>query len=212
VRLRALVLSLPKSAKRPGCVVVMMVSVSVVGVGRRLFHFSDDPSIEEFVPRPVRVPSVRPAGQEWLNGPLVWAVDEERQATYLFPRDCPRILLWLTENTTEADRSRWWGNRQCRMIAHVEWAWLERIRTETLYRYALPASTFEPLEGEWMWVSRHPVPPVHTEACGNLLDALAAADVELRVMESLLALRGVWSTSLHASGIRLRNAQGWPST
>jgi hypothetical protein len=29
-------------------------------------------------------------------------------------------------------------------------------------------------------------------------------------MESLAPLRDVWSTSLHASGIRLRNAQGWP--
>jgi hypothetical protein len=33
--------------------------------------------------------------------------------------------------------------------------------------------------------------------------------VELRVMESLLPLRGVWDSSLHASGIRLRNARGW---
>ena len=65
----------------------------------RLFHFSEDPSIEEFVPRPVRVPSARPPGQDWLNGPLVWAVSEDRQATYLFPRDCPRILLWPTEHT-----------------------------------------------------------------------------------------------------------------
>lgn len=190
---------------------IMMVSVSVDRVGLRLFHFSDDPSIEEFVPKPVRVPSARPAGQEWLNGPLVWAVEEVRQAAYLFPRECPRILLWLTEGTTEADRSQWWGKRQCRMIAHVEWAWLERIRTARLYRYELPASDFEPLEGEWMWVSRESVRPVDANPCGNLLDALAAENVELRVMESLLPLQDVWSSSLHASGIRLRNAQDWPT-
>lgn len=185
--------------------------MAVDGVDRRLFHFSDDPSIEEFVPRPVRVPSPRPDGQEWLNGPLVWAVDEARQATYLFPRDCPRILIWLTESTTEADRSQWWGERQCRMIAHVEWAWLEHIRTASLSRYELPASTFEALEGEWMWVSRSSVRPVAAKPCGNLLEALAAEDVELRVMQSLLPLRDVWSSSLHASGIRLRNAAGWPT-
>src|SRR3954469_22922065 len=92
----------------------------------RLFHFSDDPAIELFVPRPVQVPSERPPGQEWLNGPLVWAVNEERRATYLFPRDCPRILLWLTDRTTETDRAWWWGDRTCRMIAHVEWDWLDR--------------------------------------------------------------------------------------
>ena len=175
----------------------------------RLFHFSDDPSIETFVPRPVRVPSERPPGQEWLNGPLVWAVSEERQATYLFPRDCPRILLWPTPSTTDEDRARWWGDRTCRMIAHVEWAWLERIRTAALHRYELPAETFEPLEGGWMWVSRSPVRPIDAHPCGNLLDALSADGVELRVMDRLTPLREVWSTSLHASGIRLRHAQDW---
>ena len=174
-----------------------------------LFHFRDDPSIEEFVPRPVRVPSPRPAGQDWLNGPLVWAVDDVRQATYLFPRDCPRVLLWLAPNTTEADRATWWGDRDCRMIAHVEWDWLERIRTSDMYRYELPAASFEPLEGEWMWVSKEAVRPLGSRHCGNLLEALAAERVELRVMESLAPLRDVWSTSLHASGIRLRNARGW---
>ncbi len=42
----------------------------------------------------------------------------------------------------------------------------------------------------------------------DLLGALAAAGVELRMMHSLHPLRGVWDTSLHASGIRLRNVQG----
>lgn len=188
----------------------MMVAVPPDGDGTRLFHFSDDPSIEVFVPRPVRVPSPRPHGQDWLNGPLVWAVAEERQATYLFPRDCPRILLWPTVGTTEADRAEWWGERTCRMIAHVEWAWLDRIRTASLHRYELPPATFEAVDGDWTWVSKEAVRPVRSAPCGNLLDALAAAQVELRVMESLAPLRGVWSTSLHASGIRLRNARGWP--
>jgi hypothetical protein len=187
-----------------------MVMVSRGNVGRRLFHFSDDPAIDVFEPRPVRVPSARSPGQEWLNGPLVWAVDEVHQATYLFPRDCPRILLWLTENTTEADRSKWWGDRSCRMIAHVEWAWLERIRVAGLTRYELPSSTFEPLEGEWMWVSRESVRPLDAKPCGNLLDALAAENVELRIMESLVPLRDAWSTSLHVSAIRMRNARDWP--
>ena len=96
------------------------------------------------------------------------------------------------------------------MIAHVEWAWLERIRTASLHRYELPAATFAPLEGDWMWVSRDPVRPTRSEPCPPLLDALADEHVELRVMESLVPLRDVWSTSLHVSGIRLRNAQGWP--
>ena len=28
-------------------------------------------------------------------------------------------------------------------------------------------------------------------------------------MHSLTTLRGIWDTSLHASGVRLRNAQDW---
>jgi hypothetical protein len=65
-----------------------------------LYHFSHDPTIAEFVPRPVQVPSRRAPGMEWLNGPLVWAVDAWHAPTYFFPRDCPRILLWRTLAST----------------------------------------------------------------------------------------------------------------
>jgi len=73
----------------------------------RLFHFSELGSIEKFIPKAVDVPSPRDIGQEWLNGPLVWATDEEHQATYLFPRDCPRILMWQTTATTDQDKRLW---------------------------------------------------------------------------------------------------------
>ena len=67
----------------------------------RLFHFSEDPAIREFVPRtPLHRPEVEP---------LVWTVDEARAWTYLFPRDCPRILLWPTPQTTPADLDRWFA-------------------------------------------------------------------------------------------------------
>ena len=66
-------------------------SVADVTQRNRLYHFSDDPSITRFVPRPVLVPATRPPGSDWLNGPLVWAIDEWHQPMYLFPRDCPRI-------------------------------------------------------------------------------------------------------------------------
>lgn len=51
----------------------------------RLFHYSDDPGIAVFEPRPVRVPVDRPRGQEWLNGPLVWAIDGPHGILYPFP-------------------------------------------------------------------------------------------------------------------------------
>jgi hypothetical protein len=175
----------------------------------RLFHFSDDGGLTRFTPRPVRVPSARPEGREWLNGPLVWAIDEARQPLYLFPRECPRILLYPTPATTAEDRERWWGVRTCRVIAHIEWAWFERFRTGRLYRYELPVAAFEDLDDAGTWVARGEVEPIAVEVINDLPAALAAQMVELRLMDSLLPLKGVWATSLHASGIRLRNAAGW---
>lgn len=177
----------------------------------RLFHFSELGSIEKFIPKPVDVPSPREIGQEWLNGPLVWATDEEHQATYLFPRDCPRILVWQTSTTTEDDKRLWWGERDCSMIAHVEWDWLRRIRDQSLYRYQLPPDSFTYIEDGWMWVSKEIVTPVHVERIDDLLGALRELNVELRVMDSLLPLRQLWTTSLHVSGIRLRNGVDWPT-
>ena len=178
----------------------------------RLFHFSDDPGIEGFVPRPVRVPSARPPGRDWLYGPLVWAIDEVIQPLYFFPRDCPRILLWETAATTPQDRARWFGASDARMIAHVEWAWFDRLARETLYRYELPTGSFEDLEDAGMWVSRQAVTPRAVETLSDLPAMLRGHGVELRLMESLVPLRDVWSTSLHASGVRLRHAQGWAAT
>jgi hypothetical protein len=171
----------------------------------RLFHFSDDPGIRLFEPR---TPQHRPETE-----PLVWAVDEDHAGTYLFPRDCPRILLWLAPDTTVQDRALWWGNRpDTPLIAHVEWDWYEKLRTHTLYRYDLPVETFEPLEDDaWMWVSRAIVEPLRVDAIGDIPAAMAAAGVELRLMRSLAPLWGAWESTVHFSGIRLRNSKTWPT-
>jgi len=176
----------------------------------RLFHFSDDPAIGVFTPRPVRIPSARPPGRDWLNGPLVWAIDAWHQPMYLFPRDCPRVLLWPTPDTTPEDREQWWAGRSCRILAHIEWTWFDRLCAETLYRYELPVDPFESLDDAGMWVSRTPVTPLHIETLTDLPAALRAEGVELRVMENLAPLRELPRTSLHTSSIRMRNAQpGW---
>src|SRR5689334_11158066 len=104
----------------------------------RLFHFSEQSDIEAFAPRPVAVPARRATGMDWLNGPLVWAIDDWHQPMYLFPRDCPRILLWPTAATTPEDRRAHWTT-SCRMIAYIEWGWLARLARAVLYRYTLPS-------------------------------------------------------------------------
>ncbi|HEX4303928.1 MAG TPA: hypothetical protein VHZ78_14110 [Rhizomicrobium sp.] len=175
----------------------------------RLFHFSEDPSLALFAPRPVRVPVEGRAA--WLNGPLVWAIDEAHSFLYFFPRDCPRILIWPTARSTAADRQRWMGETAARAVAYVEASWLDRLKAATVYRYDLPVTGFEDIGDVGMWVSRTAVQPLRIDAFAALDRRLAEADVELRVLEELTPLRDVLDSTLHASGIRLRNARNWPA-
>jgi hypothetical protein len=170
-----------------------------------LYHFSEEPDIIEFVPRP---PLARPEQEA-----LVWAVDSAHAWTYLFPRDCPRILIWPVASTTDEDRSRWFGRAREGRLACIEWAWLSRMHSTKLFRYSLPPDSYEPLPAEdvaWMFVSRTHVRPRSVEPVGDLVEALSRESVELRLMPSLAPLRDAWTSSMHVSGIRLRNAAGWP--
>ena len=168
-----------------------------------LYHFSEEPSIEVFHPRTM------PHRPE-ITLPLVWAIAAERQYMYLFPRDCPRVLLWPTPETTEADRDAFFHRSEARAVAYVEYAWLDRLRSTTTYRYTMPPETFEDLDDAGMWVSRQAVTPSTVEAIEDLPGALRESGVELRVMERLTPLRGLWeTTTLHWSAIRMSNAQDW---
>ncbi|MGU3359251.1 DUF6886 family protein [Methylobacterium sp. M6A4_1b] len=174
-----------------------------------LFHFSEDPEIRVFVPRPVRVGIARGPERAWLNGPLVWAIDAAHSPLYLFPRDCPRIVIWPNAGTTPEDRGTWFGDVSARTVAYVEEAWADRVTSRTIERYRMPAATFAPTGDPGAWVSRQTVVPDGRETIPNLPGALAAEGVELRFVPRLAPLAGVWRSTLHASGIRLRNAQDW---
>ncbi len=174
-----------------------------------LFHFSDDAEIGMFSPRKVRIPVQRRAGYEWLNGPLVWAISDAFAFLYLFPRECPRIVVWPTASSTAEDVSSWLGVHTAKAVAFVERDWLERLQTSTIYRYTLPANEFEDVGDIGMHVARTSIAPLLVDPITHLPERLNKAGVELRIVESLLPLRGVWKSSLHASGIRLRNAVGW---
>jgi hypothetical protein len=173
----------------------------------RLFHFSEDSAITTFVPRSVLVPSKRAPGMEWLNSPLVWAIEERVDFMHLFPRDCPRILIWATEQTNKADQMKWLGGY--RAAAYIERERLADLAIATIHRYDLPPDSFEDLHDAGMWVSRVAVKPLRCDALFDLPSIFAPRGVDLRVVNSLLPLRPLWETTLHASGIRLRNAKGW---
>jgi len=141
--------------------------------------------------------------------PLVWAIDEAHEHLYLFPRECPRILLWRTAHTTPSDANAWFKGSDAAVLAYVEDAWFERLGAATVHRYEFEADGFEDLNDVGMWVSRTAVRPTGLAPMSDLPGKLRERGVELRVVESLLPLRGSWETTLHASGIRLRNARGW---
>jgi hypothetical protein len=167
-----------------------------------LYHYSENPTIEQFVPR---APLAHP---EWE--PRVWAIDAWHSPLYFVPRECPRVAFWPLPETTTEDHERFFSAASGRMVIAIESAWLERLRTACLYRYVMPDECFESLHDHGVHVSRQPVVPLRVEPVGDLLEQLAGADVELRVCPSLVPLAtAVRYTSLHWSLIRMRNAQGW---
>lgn len=171
-----------------------------------LWHFSEDPGITQFIPRPVRRPAPRADGFDWLNGPLVWAIDEPHAPLYFFPRDCPRILIWAAPDSRAQDLAAHGLGPRHRMIAYIEPPWSALLNTAQIWRYELPGATFEPLHDAGMYVSRAPVTPRGCTALEDLPARLLASGVALRVVPRLRALGNLWTTSLKVSGIRLRNA------
>ena len=82
-------------------------------------HFSEDPHIERFTPRPVRVsPS---------NEALVWGVDSLHSHLYYFPRDCPRVIIWKSSRTSAEDAETFFGHTTSPVVAAIESRWLERL-------------------------------------------------------------------------------------
>lgn len=169
-----------------------------------LYHFSEEPDIARFEPR------IAPSSA--LQEPVVWAISDWYQVTYFFPRDCPRACFWPGEHTTAADLTLM-GETSARMVICVEAAWLDRIRTTTLYRYTMPEETFRIREeGGRVYTSNDAVVPLTVEPMPDLLQAIADADVELRITPSLVDIwRRVIGSTLEFSGTRLRNAAGWDS-
>ena len=157
----------------------------------RLWHVSDDPAIERFVPR----------------GEFVWAVAEPHVSKYWFPRDGPRGTWWAGPATTAADVDRLLdGNRELEVHA-VQADWLSAMREARLVAYRLPPETFEPLDDPpFYFVSRRPVEPVERRELGDLLQLHAEAGIELRIVPDLAPVWArVTASTVEFSGNRLRN-------
>lgn len=169
----------------------------------QVLHFSEDPTITRFVPR--AMPNI-PA--------YVWAVDAARAPDYWFPRQCPRAMAWVTQETTDDDRGRILGPGGGDRVHAIEYRWLEALRTATLFAYRLPAAVFQPIGSP---ISHAQVATVPVEPLGppdkvtDLLRLHEQAGIQLRILDNLWAYwDAVTTSSVGWSGIRLRNAKSRP--
>ena len=165
-----------------------------------LYHFSDDPHITQFVPRPSPNPSME------VDGAVVFAVGARTLPNYLLPRECPRVTFYaLPESKPEEVERLLNGSRH---VVAIESGWLERVMHGRIHCYTLPADTFTVWnEGSGYYISRQPVTPLAVRTIDNMLLELANHDVEIRIVHSLWPLwDAVVDSSLQFSMIRMRNA------
>ena len=156
-----------------------------------LWHFSEDPSLDRFVPRDGKV----------------WAIDERHSWLYWFPRDCPRACFWAVGETTEDDVECWLDGDRDRRVAVIETSWLERLRSVRLSPSRLPPEPFDVVADDRFYTASTPVDAIERVELRDLLARHAEAGNELRIAPSLYPLWDkVIETTLDFSGIRLRNA------
>lgn len=156
-----------------------------------LYHFSEDPTIEVFVPR------VAPTQQ--VAGEFVWADAPDTSPRYWFPRDCPRAT--------------WWGPDRTRRRVHaIQWEWFDCFVTCELYAYRFDAAPFRKNPAGGGWISTETVRPLAVKPVGRLLDKHREARIELRLVDDLWALwlQVVELPGIQCSGIRLKNLPQHP--
>lgn len=171
---------------------------------KELYHFSEEPDIRLFEPRPAKAfPELEP---------VVFALDRKRSPHYFFPRDCPRVIYWKADWTTEADARTFLANTTAEKIVVVECGWLDRIRDTKLFVYTFAGESFEPMgSSAGYYISRQTVVPIRVEPVGDLLGRLLAERLELRFTPSLHPIReSVIASTMDFSIIRFRNAAPLP--
>jgi hypothetical protein len=169
-----------------------------------LYHFSEDPNIERFVPH---VPRTNPT-----QSPGVWAIDSEHAPLYWFPRDCPRVAVFpLHEGDRPAFQERF--TTSARRVHAIESGWLGRMCGAQIYRYEFDAAPFSPWEeANGQWIASTEIVPASVTPMGDLLVAHVDAAIELRIVPSLWPLHElVLESGFDFSIVRMHNAQPRPS-
>ena len=165
-----------------------------------LYHFSEEPDIATFVPRPSR-----------LGFDCVWAIDQSHAPLYYFPRDCPRVAFWSTPETTPSDKERFLCGAGSQKVLVIESRWLEAIEQCDLSAYSFDPAPFVSWthESPGTHLAKETVTPISVAPVGNLMARITEAGWELRLTPTLKPLwEPLIASTMHFSGIRLRNAVG----
>jgi hypothetical protein len=167
-----------------------------------LYHYSEEPGIRRFVPRP--------ATDSPESTPVVWAIDEQHAMNYWLPRECPRVIYRNSPAVNADDLARFFSSSTADAVIAVESGWLERIRATSLYEYTFASTSFESKDRMAGYsISYEPVEPITVQPAGGLIARiLACKDIELRFIPELHTIRDaiLLSSVDHFSIIRFRNA------
>lgn len=169
-----------------------------------LYHISSEPGIARFDPQPDRRDK-----DNRMAGEMVWATDRAHLANQLLPRDCPRVTFGPYAGSSAADIVRFMHTTTAKRVIAIESAWLPQLLSETIYCYEFAPDTFTLADVHaGYYISQVPVVPRAMRAIDNILAALLAQDVEVRIMPTLWVLRDlIVESTLEFSIIRMRNAQ-----
>jgi len=149
-----------------------------------LYHFSEDPNIEIFVPREKQNRSDFPA--------VVWAIDKEHEFTYYFPRNCPRIALRRMIDISDENKEKFFGHSIADTVVVIESKWYPIIKDFTIFRYTFNKEEFEMFDKTaGYYISYNTVKPIEVIPIQNLLDRLVALNIEIRFTPNLHPLRNM---------------------
>jgi hypothetical protein len=165
-----------------------------------LWHYSEDPAIERFLPH---VPVTNPD-----QPPMVWTIDDEHAPLLWFPRDCPRITFW-TDDGSPADR---FGATTASRVHAMEPGWVERMRTCQLFVYRFAVDGFQPWpDADGYWVADEERSPLDVAPVGDLFELHRQRGIELRFLDDLRSLRdAVIASGYRFSMTRMRNISPAP--
>ncbi|SHN54190.1 hypothetical protein SAMN04487896_0503 [Paenibacillus sp. ov031] len=153
-----------------------------------LYHFSEFSDIQVFIPREKQNRAEFPA--------VVWAIDEEHEYSYYFPRDCPRIICKKTDTISDENIEKFFKHSNADIIITVESSWYPRIMNQIMYRYHFDDTNFErfdPMAG--YYISYQVTKPLHIDRMEGLIERLFEKGIELRFTPNLYPLREAILTS-----------------